>query len=100
MALCRNEQQPFPLDGIQGIAVFGGSAITKKEFMIEDVLAVEPLTVSVKEAAVMLGVCERTIRTLTKSGELPVIRIASRVLYSREDLIDFVRQRSKQNSGK
>jgi len=66
----------------------------------ENDLSVEPLTVSVKEAAVMLGVCERTVRTLTKSGELPVIRIASRVLYSREDLIDFVRQRSNQKSGK
>ena len=66
----------------------------------ENDLSVEPLTVSVKEAARMLGVCERTIRTLTKSGELPVIRIASRVLYSREDLIDFVRQRSNQKSGK
>jgi len=65
----------------------------------EDVLSVEPLTVSVKEAAKMLGVCERTVRTLTKNGVLPVIRIASRVLYSREDLIEFVRQRSKQEAG-
>jgi len=66
----------------------------------ENVLSVEPLTVNVKEAARMLGVCERTIRNLTKLGELPVIRIASRVLYSREDLSEFVRQRSKQESGK
>ena len=72
-----------------------------KDFMIkENVLSVEPLTVNVKEAARMLGVCERTIRSLTKLGELPVIRIASRVLYSREDLSEFVRQRSKQESGK
>ena len=65
----------------------------------ENVLSVEPLTVNVKEAARMLGVCERTIRNLTKLGELPVIRIASRVLYSREDLIEFIRQRSKQELG-
>jgi len=66
----------------------------------ENVLSVEPLTVNVKEAAKMLGVCERTVRMLTKNGVLPVIRIASRVLYSREGLIEFVRQRSKQESGK
>jgi excisionase family DNA binding protein len=72
-----------------------------KDFMFrENVLSVEPLTVSVKEAAKMLGVCERTVRTLTKSGVLPVIRIASRVLYSREDLIAFVWQGSKQELGK
>ena len=71
------------------------------DFMIrENVVSVEPLTVSVKEAARMLGVCERTVRTLTKSGVLPVIRVASRVLYSREDLIEFVRQGSKQELGK
>jgi len=71
------------------------------DFMIrENVVSVETLTVSVKEAAKMLGVCERTVRTLTKSGVLPVIRLASRVLYSREDLIEFVRQGSKQESSK
>jgi len=71
------------------------------DFMIrENVVSVETLTVSVKEAARMLGVCERTVRTLTKSGVLPVIRVASRVLYSREDLIEFVRQGSKQELGK
>ena len=54
----------------------------------------ESLTVNVKTAARMLGVCERTVRTLTKNGELPVIRIGCRAVYSREDLVEFVRQRS------
>ena len=63
--------------------------------MINDVLSVEPLVVSVKEAARMLGVCERTVRTLTRDGVLPVVRIASRVLYSREALIEFIRQGSR-----
>jgi excisionase family DNA binding protein len=63
--------------------------------MINDVLSVEPLVVSVKEAARMLGVCERTVRTLTRDGVLPVVRIASRVLYSREALIEFIRQASR-----
>ena len=60
----------------------------------DDLASVEPLLVDVKVVEKMLGVCERTIRTLTKSGELPVVKIASRVLYSVEDLIAFVRQRS------
>jgi len=62
-----------------------------------DCLSVEPLTVNIRTAAKMLGICERTIRNLTKSGELPVIRIASRVLYRREDLIEFVQKRSQRD---
>ena len=58
-------------------------------------IVIEPLTVNVKTAAKMLGVCEKTIRNLTKSGELPVVRIGSRAVYSREDLTEFVRTRSK-----
>ena len=66
-----------------------------KNYFIDkiDVLE-EPLTVNVKTAAGMLCVSERTIRTLTKNGELPVVRIGSRAVYSREDLVEFVRQRS------
>ena len=59
---------------------------------------IEPLTVNAKEAARLLGICERTLRTLTKCGELPVVRIMTRVLYSVEDLREFIRQRSKKES--
>ena len=62
------------------------------------ILSVESLTVNVKEAAKMLGVCPKTVSNLTKRGVLPVIRIAGRVLYSREALIDFVRRGSKYES--
>ena len=58
-------------------------------------IVIEPLTVNVKTAAKMLGVCEKTIRNLTKSGELPVVRILGRVLYRPEDLTEFVRQRTQ-----
>lgn len=63
-----------------------------------EVMAVESLTVDVKTASKMLEVCERTVRTLTKNGELPAVRIGSRVLYSREALTEFVRQRSHRGS--
>ena len=56
---------------------------------------VESLLVNVRIAAKMLNISERTLRTITKSGELPVVRIASRVLYSREDLAEFIRERSQ-----
>ena len=65
--------------------------------MKNDVLA-EPLLLDVKTVAKMLNVCERTIRTLTKMGELPVVKILGRVLYSREDLVEFVRQRSSREA--
>ena len=58
------------------------------------VSAVNSLTVSTEEAADLLGVCPRTVRNLTRRGELPVIKIAGCVRYSRECLIDFVRQGS------
>ena len=64
----------------------------------DDVSLVESLTVDVKTAAKMLGVCPKTVSNLTKRGMLPVIRIAGRVLYSREALIDFVRQGSKRET--
>jgi len=56
---------------------------------------VESLLVNVGDAAKMLNISERTLRTITKRGELPTVRIASRVLYSREDLVEFIRQRSQ-----
>jgi excisionase family DNA binding protein len=70
----------------------------KKLFLNDDVSEVESLTVNAKTAAKMLGVCERTIRNLTKRGELPVIRMVGCVRYSVEALKDFVRQGSRLES--
>ena len=58
--------------------------------MMKNDIVLEPLTVNAKTAASMLGVCERTVRTLTKKGELPVVRILGRVLYRPNDLIAYV----------
>jgi len=67
--------------------------------MKDDALVVERLLIDVKDVAKMLNVCERTIRNLTKVGELPVVRIARRVLYSREDIVEFIRKRSRREGG-
>ena len=70
-----------------------------KMFLKEEAVSpVESLVVDIKGAATMLGVCERTIRNLTRRGELPAIRLGSSVRYSREALIDFVRQGSRRET--
>jgi excisionase family DNA binding protein len=65
-------------------------------------LSFEPLVIDVATAAKLLNVCERTIRNLSKRGELPVVRIAGRTMYRPEDLKEFVRQRLQRasNDGK
>jgi len=68
---------------------------SKNELKIaKRVSSANSLTVSTEEAAEMLGVCARTVRNLTRRGVLPVIKIGGCVRYSRECLIDFVRQGS------
>jgi excisionase family DNA binding protein len=40
------------------------------------------LAVSAREAAAMLGVSERLLWSKTKNGEIPCVRLGTRVLYS------------------
>ena len=61
-------------------------------------LSFEPLVIDVTTAAKLLNVCPRTVRNLTKRGELPSVRIAGRVLYRPEDLKEFVRQQTQRGS--
>lgn len=51
---------------------------------------VERLTVSAAEAAEMLGICQRTLWTLTKEKQIPCIRVRRRVLYSLETIQKIV----------
>lgn len=53
---------------------------------------IERLTASVAEAAEMLGVSERTVYNLTKSGRLPHKKIGTRILYSIDGLRRFVNE--------
>ncbi len=46
----------------------------------------ERLTLSRKEAAVLLGISEKLLWTKTKASRIPHIRIGGRVLYPRENL--------------
>lgn len=48
------------------------------------------LLLSAHEAAQSLGICMRTLATLTKCGEVRCVRVRRRVLYDRRDLLDFI----------
>lgn len=52
-----------------------------------------PILVDARQAARSLGICERTLFSLTKSGEIPCVRIGRRVQYCRDDLRAFVADR-------
>ncbi len=49
-----------------------------------------PRLLSVKDAAVYLGVSPWTIRSLGWSREIPEVKIGRRVLYDREDLDRYI----------
>lgn len=52
----------------------------------------DALLVARREAAVVLGVCLRTVDYLIARGELPVRRVGRRVLVPRSELEKFVRR--------
>lgn len=54
---------------------------------------VTPLLVAPREAAKMLSVCERTLFALTKSGDIPAVRIGRAVRYSVEDLKAWIKKK-------
>lgn len=51
------------------------------------------MLVSEREAGRLLGVTARTVYELRRTGEIPAVRIGSRVLYSRDDLAAFIANR-------
>jgi excisionase family DNA binding protein len=50
------------------------------------------LTVSVKEAAAMLGLSQRTVWSLKEKGKIAVCRIGTRVLFPVKELERFVQE--------
>jgi len=57
--------------------------------------ALTPLLISGREAAKLLSVCERTLYSLTKAGEIPAVRIGRAVRYSVDELQAWVRRASE-----
>jgi len=52
-----------------------------------------PLLVSAAEAARLLSISERTLRTRTKDGMIPAVQLGGRVLYSPIALAHWVERR-------
>lgn len=53
------------------------------------------LTMSVEQAAEQLGVCVKTVYTLTHRADFPVIRIGRRTRISRAGLEEWVRKQTE-----
>lgn len=51
------------------------------------------LLLTVREAADVLRVSERTLWSLTNSGELPSVRVGRSVRYDQNDLADWIESR-------
>ena len=63
--------------------------------------SITPKLIRPKEAAAYIAVSERTLFTLTKSGNLLAVRIGASVRYCREDLDAFItRCRTNGQEGK
>jgi excisionase family DNA binding protein len=54
---------------------------------------ITPLAVGARDAARMLGVCEKTIRTMAAAGELPSARIGTRLILRVAALEQWLRDR-------
>jgi len=54
------------------------------------------LAVSAREAAAMLGISERLLWSKTKSGEIPCVRLGTRVLYSIAKLSAWLENQGQQ----
>ena len=55
---------------------------------------IKPLSYRPREAAIALGICERTLWALTKSGEIPHVRTGKVVLYPVAMLRSWLEQKA------
>ena len=58
---------------------------------------IEPMLLTLREAAKALSVCERTLYALTKAGQLPAVRIGRAVRYDVADLRGYIERAKKQS---
>jgi len=53
------------------------------------------LLIDVHDAAMALSICERTLATMTKAGEIPHVRVRTRVLYDPRALAAWIDDQSQ-----
>ena len=63
--------------------------------MEQQKIGIERLLLTSREASQAMGICQRTLYGLTKSGELPVVRVGRAVRYSVDDIRDWIKKSSK-----
>ena len=55
------------------------------------------LLLSPRETAKALGICEKTLYTMTKNGEIPVIRMGRAVRYPVDGLRGWIEEQSQKD---
>lgn len=60
---------------------------------MSSVISEPSILVSEKEAARLLGCCERTVSRMRNAGQLKYVNLGKAVRYSREEIIRFVESR-------
>jgi predicted DNA-binding transcriptional regulator AlpA len=58
----------------------------------ENKCSIDPILIDANAAANALGICSKTVWSLTKNNDLPCVRIGQRVLYDPHDLREWVAQ--------
>jgi len=68
---------------------------TAKPASVEDGGLRAPLLINAREAARLLGLSERTLWSMTASGEIPHVRIRRSVRYSPHDLAAWIAAKTR-----
>lgn len=64
-------------------------------FKSPDIEVIPKIALSVQETALAIGVSDRTVHSLIKSGELPTMRIGTRQLVPTDVLREWCRERTR-----
>jgi excisionase family DNA binding protein len=63
--------------------------------MNKETLPIEPLQISVREASKILGISQRTLWNIVKTGDIAVNRIGHRVLFPLQELRRYVNEKTR-----
>ena len=73
--------------------------VGRSERLLSEDEAIAYLALSARDAARALGICRRTLHTLTQEGDLPVVRVGRRLLYRPESLRAWLAAREQRGNG-
>lgn len=62
-----------------------------KMYEVQDTQAgqIEPIAVNARQAAKLLGLCDRTVLRLAKDGKIPSVKVGTRVIFSIQALREW-----------